>query len=211
MRVPFWRFINVNTGYVKIFLGIFGGQPCCPFERILLTSFGECALACHASLYRYARSLWGEQAEAEELLQETYKRALAAKRKPAAATDQIRPWMFTIMRHAWSNERRRQARIAEIWLDDAGALEAPGSPEELLGQKLLVSEVREALDSMPVLWREVVVMRDIEELSYSEIASILGCPIGTVMSRLARARSALRQLLTSRIPVSRRLSKEARR
>ncbi len=119
--------------------------------------------------------------------------------------------MFTIMRHAWSNERRRQARIPEIWLDDAGTLEAPGSPEALLSQKLLVSEVREAVDSMPVLWREVVVMRDIEELSYSEIASILGCPIGTVMSRLARARSALRQLLTSRVPVSRPLSKEARR
>jgi RNA polymerase sigma-70 factor, ECF subfamily len=201
--------LTVNTGRVKIFLGIFGGGRCCPLEGVLLTAFGECALACHASLYRYARSLCGEQAEAEELLQETYKRALAAKRKPAAATvDQIRPWMFTIMRHVWSNERRRQARIPEIWLDET--LEAPGSPEALLGQKLLVSEVREAVDSMPVLWREVVVMRDIEELSYSEIASILGCPVGTVMSRLARARSALRQLLTSRVPVSRPISKEAR-
>ena len=197
---------------MKIFLGIFRGRRCCPFERIVLTSFGECVLACHASLYRYARSLCGERPEAEELLQETYKKALAAKRKPAPATvDQIRPWMFTIMRHVWSNERRRQARIPEIWLDDAEALEAPGSPEALLSQKLLVSEVREAVDSMPVLWREVVVMRDIEELSYSEIASILGCPIGTVMSRLARARSALRQLLTSRVPISSPLSKEARR
>jgi len=184
--------INVNTGCVKIFLGILGGRRCCPCERIFLTSFGECALACHASLYRYARSLCGERVEAEELLQETYKRALEARRRPAPATvDQIRPWMFTIMRHAWSNERRRQARTPEIWLDDAGILEAPGSPEALLCQKLLVSEVREAVDSMPVLWREVVVMRDIEELSYSEIAYILGCPIGTVMSRLARALSAL--------------------
>jgi RNA polymerase sigma-70 factor (ECF subfamily) len=121
--------------------------------------------------------------------------------------------MFTIMRHAWSNERRRQARLPEIWLDDAEALEAPGSPEALLSQKLLVFEVRAAVDSMPVLWREVVVMRDIEDLSYSEIASILGCPIGTVMSRLARARSALRQFLNNRVRESRPLSpvsKEAR-
>ena len=175
---------------------------------LFLTLFGECALACHDSLYRYARSLCGEQAQAEELLQETYKRALAAKRKPSQVTlDQIRPWMFTIMRHTWSNERRRQARIPETWLEDADALEAPGSPEALLSQKLLICEVREAVDSMPVLWREVVMMRDIEQLSYGEIASILGCPIGTVMSRLTRARSALRQLLTSRVPGPGRLSK----
>jgi len=119
--------------------------------------------------------------------------------------------MFTIMRHAWSNERRRQARNPEMWLDDVESLIPPESPEALLSQKLLVFEIREAVDSMPVLWREVIVMRDVEELSYGQIASILGCPIGTVMSRLARARSALRELLSSRVPVSRPRPKEARR
>jgi RNA polymerase sigma-70 factor (ECF subfamily) len=79
-----------------------------------------------------------------------------------------------------------------------------------LSQKLLVFEIREALDSMPVLWREVIVMRDVEELSYSQIVSVLGCPIGTVMSRLARARSALKRVLTGRVPVSSHRSKEAR-
>jgi RNA polymerase sigma-70 factor (ECF subfamily) len=108
--------------------------------------------------------------------------------------------MFTIMRHAWYNERRRQSRAQEMWLEDAGHLEAPGSPEAMMSQKLLVSEVRAAVDSMPALWREVVVMRDLEELSYSEIAAVLQCPVGTVMSRLARARAALRKLLTSRVP-----------
>jgi len=91
-------------------------------------------------------------------------------------------------RNIWQNERRRQSREHEVWLDEAIAPTTQESPETLMSQKLLVSEVREAVDSIPVHWREIVVMRDIEELSYNEIASILGCPIGTVMSRLARAR-----------------------
>jgi len=106
--------------------------------------------------------------------------------------------MFTIMRNAWQNEIRRQFRAHEVWLDAAGDVEVTESPESLLTQKLLVSEVRAAVDSMPAFWREVIVMRDLEELSYSEISTILECPVGTVMSRLARARSALRRILTGR-------------
>jgi RNA polymerase sigma-70 factor (ECF subfamily) len=71
-------------------------------------------------------------------------------------------------------------------------------------RKLLVSEVRAALDSLPVIWREVIVMRDMEELSYAEIAAILDCPTGTVMSRLARARGALRRLLSPGLQEARR-------
>jgi RNA polymerase sigma-70 factor, ECF subfamily len=161
-------------------------------------------LNCHASLYRYARSLCGEPATAEELLQETYKKALAAKRRPLEITiEQVRPWMFTIMRNAWQNEIRRQSRAHEVWLNDAEDVEVTESPESLLTQKLLVSEVRAALDSMPPFWREVIVMRDLEELSYSEISTILECPLGTVMSRLARARSALRRILVGRAAMPR--------
>jgi RNA polymerase sigma-70 factor, ECF subfamily len=166
-----------------------------------LPSFAECVLACHASLYRYSRSLCGEPGEAEELLQETYKRALAAKRKPSAAgADEIRPWMFTIMRHIWQNERRRRSRSLEEVFDDAVDLPSGESAESALNRKLLVSEVRAAVDSLPVLWREIIVMRDIEDFSYGRIADVLGCPIGTVMSRLSRARTALRQILTPRFP-----------
>ena len=162
-------------------------------------------LGCHASLYRYARSLCGEPAEAEELLQETYKRALAAKRKPVAAdADGIRPWMFTIMRRVWQNERRRISRSHEIFLDDPQTVASSECAELAISRKLLVSEVRAAVDSLPVAWREMVVMRDIEDLSYAQIAAVLGCPIGTVMSRLARARAALRQLLMPRVPEVRR-------
>ena len=110
------------------------------------------------------------------------------------------------MRHVWQNELRRQSRIQETWIDDINAVSAEESLEISLGRKMLVSEVRAAVDSMPVAWREIVVMRDVEEFSYTEIAAILGCPIGTVMSRLARARAALRQRLTGRVPASREVT-----
>jgi len=162
-------------------------------------------LACHASLYRYARSLCGEPREAEELLQETYKRALEAKRKPAAAdANEIRPWIFTIMRHVWQNERRRISRSQETLFDDGVGLIPSVNAELAMSRKLLVSEVRAAVDSLPLPWREIIVMRDMEDLSYAQIAAALDCPIGTVMSRLARAREALRQLLTPPVPGVRR-------
>lgn len=146
----------------------------------------------------------GETWDAEELLQETYKRALSARRKPdVASAEEIRPWMFTIMRNVWQNERRRVSRSPEILLEETAA--DPGDTAELaLSRKLLVSEVRAAVDSLPVLWREIIVMRDMEDLSYAQIAAVLCCPLGTVMSRLARARGALRQLLMPRSPEVRR-------
>jgi RNA polymerase sigma-70 factor (ECF subfamily) len=153
-------------------------------------------------LYRYARSLCGDPADAEELVQETYKRALAAKRR--AQAEEVRPWMFTIMRNVWLNDRRRISRAQETVLDESSAAALDDTVEQALSRKLLVSEVRAAVDSLPVLWREMVVMRDIEELSYAQIAQVVGCPAGTVMSRLARAREALRQLLTPRLPEVRR-------
>jgi RNA polymerase sigma-70 factor (ECF subfamily) len=167
------------------------------------TTFSECVLSCHASLYRYARSLCGEPGDAEELLQETYQRALGARAKPSTITiDNIRPWLFTIMRRVWQNERRRKSRMPETVLDEDTEALFPESPETQLSQKTLVSEVRAAVDSMPVAWREIVVLRDIENLSYAEIATVLGCPIGTVMSRLSRARVMLRERLTSRHSVA---------
>jgi len=174
-------------------------------EGARLPSFAECVLGCHASLYRYARSLCGEPGEAEDLLQETYKRALGAKRKPLAAdADEIRPWIFTIMRHVWQNERRRVSRSRQTVFDEAAMSVSGESLELAMNRKLLVSEVRAAVDSLPGMWREIIVMRDMEDLSYAEIAAILGCPVGTVMSRLARGREALRQLLMPRVPEVRR-------
>ena len=132
-------------------------------------------------------------------MQETFKRALAARRKPiAASSDEIRPWAFTIMRHIWQNERRRQSHAHETSFEEEPPLQMADRSEQILSRELLFSEVRAAVDSLPSLWREIILMRDIEGLSYAQIAAALDCPIGTVMSRLARARAAVRQLLWPR-------------
>lgn len=167
-----------------------------------MNRFGEALLACHDSLYRYARALSGDPATAEELVQETYGRALAARRRPAElAPAQMRPWLFTILRNHWHN-MVRQAR-------DRGAVEAVGgehadagldSPELLLHRKILRSEIVQAVDALPEPFRDVFILREVEELSYSEIAGVIQSPVGTVMSRLARAREMLRRSLAAYTP-----------
>jgi len=136
---------------------------------------------------------------AEDLVQETYRRALAARQKPMPMTEEsTRAWLFTILRHFWHNEVRQRNRWSSggITLDDIALESEPADAQ--ITRKLLQSEVRHAIDMLPEPFREVVLLRDIEGLSYAEIARILGCPGGTVMSRLARAREGLRRLL--RVP-----------
>lgn len=154
-------------------------------------------LACHDSLFRYARALSGDQAAAEELVQESYRRALGAARKPSAgAPEDVRRWMFVILRNIWKNDRRARAR--EDVLEAAGELEAAPehSPENRLLRRALQIEVRTALDSLTEAHREIIVLRDMEGLAYEQIAEVLECPPGTVMSRLARARTRLRDILS---------------
>jgi RNA polymerase sigma-70 factor (ECF subfamily) len=162
-----------------------------------LVTFGDALLACHAAIYRYARALSRDPVTADELVQEAYRKALAARRFPHPPTEEnLRPWLFTIVRNHWHNERRRQKREA-----DSG--EEPvheETPEVVLHRRYLQSEVRDAIDSLPESSREVIVLREMENLSYAEIAALLDCPVGTVMSRLARARTLLRNRLARIAP-----------
>jgi RNA polymerase sigma-70 factor (ECF subfamily) len=163
-----------------------------------MTALGQHLLNCHASLYRYARALCHDPVDADELVQETYRRALAAKRKPgAAAENEIRRWLFTIMRHIWQNDLRRRSHDADARGIELGLPGIADSPDAILSRKLLQSEIRQAIDSLPVVFREVIVLREIEDLSYNEIAHVLQCAPGTVMSRLARGRSMLRRALAA--------------
>ena len=164
----------------------------------------EVLLACHAPLYQYARSLSRDEATAEDLVQETFRRALAANAKPAnakpanATLENVRPWMFTIMRNLWYNQVRQ--RMHDPTSSSAAVLFAPAdpeTPEHVLHRKIIHSEVRHALEALPETWREVIMLREIESMSYAEIASIIQCPVGTVMSRLSRGRALLRELLAN--------------
>lgn len=157
--------------------------------------FPDALLACHASLYRYARALTRDPITAEELVQETYTRALSARKWPYPPTEEcLRPWLFRIARNHWHNLARRPGFADEI--SDTLA-DGPGArPDTVFLRRLLQSEVRDAVDGLPEAMREVIVLREMENLSYEEIAGILACPVGTVMSRLWRAREGLRRALS---------------
>lgn len=117
--------------------------------------------------------------------------------------DQVRPWAFTILRRLWQNELR-QSRAEPLEEGAASLLDGGGeTPETLVTRKLLRSEIIQAIDALPEAFREVLVLREIEGLSYAEIARLLECPRGTVMSRLARARLLLRRQLFRYAPASR--------
>lgn len=159
--------------------------------------FEDTLLSCHAATYRYARSLSRDPAVAEELVQEAYRKALSAAHKPLPPTEEnTRAWLFTILRNIWHNEVRKRNRwpVGNVLLEDV-PFEADTADVQLI-RALLLSEIRDAVDALPEQYREVVLLRDIEGLPYADIARIVGCPAGTVMSRLARARARLRRTLS---------------
>jgi len=165
-------------------------------------SFNELALEHLEALYGYAMALTRAPAEAEDLLQETYLRAVKAFGH-LAPDSKMKPWLFVIMRNTWLNElRRRRNRpgMVELDPDDDNILQWRNrlidDPHLIYLRKLEREEIREAIESLPLQSREIVVLRDIEGFSYQEIATMLECPAGTVMSRLSRARDRLRRLLT---------------
>jgi RNA polymerase sigma-70 factor, ECF subfamily len=153
-------------------------------------------------LYSYALTLSRNRVDAEDLVQETYVRAIPAVRRLRKKSN-IRSWMFTILRNIWLNQVR-QPRVAvpmagtdiDQFLPEFRAPNAK-DPHSLLLSSLDQDRVRQAISRLPIESREIILLREFEELSYQEIAGVLKCPIGTVMSRLGRARSKLRALLSA--------------
>ena len=156
------------------------------------------------ALFGYAMTLTRERSAAEDLVQETYVRAARAADKLAEDSN-IKSWLFVVMRNAWLNQVRHQNKGPRfVGLDDedfdcsSWVAETNTNPQVIYFRKLERDEVRLAIENLPVTYREVVVLRDIEGFTYQEIATVLGCPAGTVMSRLARAREKLRRMLDNR-------------
>jgi len=166
--------------------------------------FERQALAYVEGLYNFAMALTRDRTEAEDLVQETYLRAFrgAAQKLP---TGDVKAWLFTIMRNIWINDRRRKRRQPET--EELDADEEDGGigrrpladdrhrPDVLHEQQALGQAIRQAIESLPDIYREVIVLRFLEGFSYNQIATIIGCPAGTVMSRLSRARTELRKRL----------------
>jgi RNA polymerase sigma-70 factor (ECF subfamily) len=140
-------------------------------------------------LRRYARALVGDRATADDLVQDTLERAWAKLHLYRRGTD-LRAWLFTVMHNVHVN-RVRATRLTDPLEDEMPEL-AQRAPQ---GDALLVRDLDRAIARLPAEQRAVLLLVTLEEMSYDEVARTLGIPIGTVMSRLSRAREKLRALM----------------
>jgi len=166
-----------------------------PKEREVSGTFEELAMPLFDRLYNFAHWLAQDREEAEDLLQETYVKALKGFRSFQPGTN-FRAWMYQILRNTFLTSRTGLRSAMSVPLDeDAGEMTMAASgdtPETALLQRSDRELVQEALSRLPVPYREVLLLCEFEEMSYQEISVAVGIPLGTVMSRLSRARKALR-------------------
>jgi RNA polymerase sigma-70 factor, ECF subfamily len=155
-------------------------------------------------LYAYAFVLCGDRTEAEDLVQETYLRAIKAVARLRDDSNR-KGWLFTILRNVWLNQLRHRRIVPQIsglnldmYIRDL-AIHRHDDPYSQLVSKMDREMVRDAIQELPTIFREVILLREYEELSYQEIAGVLNIPLGTVMSRLGRARAQLRVLLSAAV------------
>ena len=140
-------------------------------------------------LRRYARALVGDRASADDLVQDTLERAWAKLHLYRRGTD-LRAWLFTVMHNVHVN-KVRATRVTDTLEDELPELAQRASQ----GDALLVRDLDRAIAQLPAEQRAVLLLVTLEEMSYEEVARALGIPIGTVMSRLSRAREKLRMMM----------------
>src|SRR5271165_852294 len=149
------------------------------------------------ALYNFARWLAHDPSEAEDLVQECFVKAMRGFESFEPGTN-FRAWMFRILRNTFLTSRTGLQAKLTVPLDSEDE-ESMGVTRETPETLALSSSTREtlaaALEDLPVAYREVVLLCDVEEMKYQEIAEVLSVPIGTVMSRLSRGRKLLRQML----------------
>jgi RNA polymerase sigma-70 factor (ECF subfamily) len=173
-----------------------------------VADFSSAALEFLDALYAAALRLTRNADQAQDLVQDTYLKAIRARESFASGTN-LKAWLYTILHNTWRNRRRDSAR-ARVEFDsdlveqaaDTSAADWPTkqfeSPETLLMRDSIDGDLQAALDALPESFREAVWLRDVDELSYQEIADTLAIPIGTVMSRLSRGRKQLYAALVAR-------------
>ena len=169
------------------------------FHTELLAHFG--------SVYRTALRLTKNTADAEDLAQTTYARALGASGRFQWGTN-LKAWLFTILRNVDRNRKRDRARAIVVIdgkaVDQCAGASASETPEARLLRDARSRDLRAAIESLPRALGHTVWLRDVEDLSYAEIAQRLDVPIGTVMSRLSRARDLLYRRLAGSTRAGRR-------
>ncbi len=179
-------------------------QPLAGFELLAMPLFD--------ALYNFARWLVHNSTDAEDLVQETYLKALRGFASFQPGTN-FRAWMFRILRNNFLSSCSKLERRMTVAIDseeDGPELAVDTeTPESILMDRFSSQLVQRAIAGLPVHYREALILCEVEEMSYREIAEILMIPIGTVMSRLARARKAVRESLLGApgAPLSRDLSR----
>jgi RNA polymerase sigma factor (sigma-70 family) len=179
-----------------------------------LAGFEELAMPLFDSLYNFASWLVHNKSNAEDLVQETYLKALRSFGSFQPGTN-FRGWIFRILRNTFLSSRSKlDERMTDALDSEEDSHASPvtsDTAESLLIKRAGIEEVRDAIEQLPVIFREVILLCDVEDVSYREISEILSIPIGTVMSRLARARKAVREsvLSVSQAPLSKDWSHHA--
>lgn len=162
--------------------------------------FEELAMPLFDSLYNFARWMARDAHDAEDIVQETYLKALRGFSSFRPGTN-FRAWMFRILRNTFLSSRSKLDHRMTVGMDledDSVELAIEyETPDSILMRRSDADLLRKAIESLPSHSSEVLLLCDVEELTYQEIADILAIPIGTVMSRLSRARRALRTFLAS--------------
>jgi RNA polymerase sigma-70 factor (ECF subfamily) len=176
-----------------------------PHPSVPQSEFEREALLHVPTLLAVGTRLTRNASEAEDLVQDALLKALRAREQFASGTN-MRAWLLRILTNTFINRYRRGGLektlvegpdadpLADGWVG-ASTMEAMRDPESQALRSLLEKEITRALDELPEEFRLAVVLSDVEELSYKEIAEIMGCPIGTVMSRLHRGRRLLKRRL----------------
>jgi RNA polymerase sigma-70 factor, ECF subfamily len=168
-------------------------------------TFEELAMPLFDSLYNYARWLTREQAEAEDLVQETYLKGLRGFRSFAPGTN-FKAWMFRILRNTFLTSRTGLRAVPPLSIDDEPdevmhLITNEPTPDALLFRRANQQVLQDAIAALPLVFREVLLLSDVEELSYKEIAEMLSLPMGTVTSRLLRARLKVRAAIQGTVIV----------
>jgi RNA polymerase sigma-70 factor (ECF subfamily) len=176
----------------------FGGGPTSSQGNQAVAEFEELATPILNSAYNLARWLARNDHDAEDLVQETYLRAFRSFASFQPGTN-FRAWIFRILRNTFLSScpvRERQLMV-ELESEEQvfPAFACCTTPESLLIDSLSTAAIREAIQQLPTIYREVILLCNVEDATYREIAEILSIPIGTVMSRLARARRMMRDAL----------------
>lgn len=168
-------------------------------QPVPAATFEELALPLFDQLYNFARWLTHDAAEADDLVQETYAKALRGFPSFRAGTN-FRAWIYRILRNSFLSSKTGLKNTVVFDEEDREIAPAEEStPETALIAQATRETVQQALEEIPVHHREILLLCEVEEMSYQEIAETLGIAQGTVMSRLFRARKALRAALSQKL------------